>query len=214
LKNVYFISGLGADHRAFSFLDLSFCHPVHIEWIPPNPGESLQHYALRLRTTIPESAPTIVGLSFGGMLLCEMAKHDNKMIGLMISSIKQSSELPGYYRLLEYLPIYKILPAPFLKRIAIFLRFLFGVTDKYRQLVLKEMIAATDPYFLKWSISAIVGWRNTVKPANIINIHGTHDRILPYRNVKADITLKNGTHMMPFNNVEEITGFLQTHVSR
>jgi hypothetical protein len=33
MKKVYFISGLGADKRAFSFLDLSFCEPVFINWI-------------------------------------------------------------------------------------------------------------------------------------------------------------------------------------
>jgi hypothetical protein len=48
LKKVYFISGLGADKRAFSFLDLSFCEPVFIEWIKPLKNETLQGYALRL----------------------------------------------------------------------------------------------------------------------------------------------------------------------
>ena len=54
MKKVYFISGLGADKRIFSFLDLSFCEPVFIDWITPLKNESLESYALRLRKQIPD----------------------------------------------------------------------------------------------------------------------------------------------------------------
>ncbi|HLG39082.1 MAG TPA: hypothetical protein VI461_05410, partial [Chitinophagaceae bacterium] len=68
MKKVYFISGLGGDKRVFSFLDLSFCEPVFIEWIKPLKKESLESYALRLRNQIPEKNPVIVGVSLGGMM--------------------------------------------------------------------------------------------------------------------------------------------------
>ena len=55
---VYFLSGLGADKTVFQFLDLDFCEPVFIEWIPPHKNESLPDYALRLKDYyhIPENA--------------------------------------------------------------------------------------------------------------------------------------------------------------
>ena len=59
MKKVYFISGIGADKRVFSFLDLSFCEPVFLDWIAPNKQESLESYALRLRNEIPEAHPVI-----------------------------------------------------------------------------------------------------------------------------------------------------------
>ena len=115
MKKVYFISGLGADKRAFSFLDLSFCEPQFIEWIKPLEKESLKSYALRLRKQIPEEHPTVVGVSFGGMLATEMAKEDKLMNVIIIASNKSSAEFPAYLRVGKYLPVYKWLPEKLIK---------------------------------------------------------------------------------------------------
>ena len=99
MQKVFFISGLGADKRSFSFLDLSFCTPVFISWLAPLPKETLVAYALRLRATITELNPTIVGLSFGGMLVTEMAKADASVTPIIISSNKSSSEFPFWLKI-------------------------------------------------------------------------------------------------------------------
>lgn len=49
LKNVFFISGLGADNTIFQFLDLTYCKPVFLDWIKPDKREKLVDYALRLK---------------------------------------------------------------------------------------------------------------------------------------------------------------------
>ena len=69
--NVYFISGLGADKRVFSKLQLDDQFSVnYIEWIAPLKKETLQHYASRLVTQIDTTKPfQLVGLSFGGIRL-------------------------------------------------------------------------------------------------------------------------------------------------
>ncbi len=74
MQNVYFISGLGADKRAFQFLNLRFCNPVFVEWIKPEHEESISDYAARLKDQIRDDHPVIVGLSFGGMIAVEYAK--------------------------------------------------------------------------------------------------------------------------------------------
>src|SRR5436190_22473098 len=99
MKKIYFISGLGADKRVFSFLDLSFCEPIFIDWITPLKKESLESYALRLRQSIPEPEPIIIGISFGGMLATEMAKADNRIKSIIIASNKTSDELPKLFRI-------------------------------------------------------------------------------------------------------------------
>jgi len=119
LKKVYFISGLGADKRIFSNLDLSFCEPVFINWIKPFQKESLENYAYRLSEQIPEINPTIVGMSFGGMLLTEMAKNNPGIKGILISSNKTSIEFPFYWRIAKYFPIYKWVPASLSKNTAL-----------------------------------------------------------------------------------------------
>ncbi|WP_158279612.1 hypothetical protein [Arcicella aurantiaca] len=40
---------------------------------------------------------------------------------------------------------------------------------------------------------------------NIKHIHGTSDRILPYKFVSADVKIKGGGHFMTTNRAEELT---------
>src|SRR5689334_1375050 len=122
MNNVYFISGLGADKRAFSFLDLSFCNPVFIEWIKPLKKETLKEYAIRLRKQIPEPDPVIVGVSFGGMLITEIAKEDHNVKGIIISSNKTKKEFPGIYRAGKYFPIYQWVSSTLLKKMLLAFR--------------------------------------------------------------------------------------------
>lgn len=116
MKKVYFISGLGADKRIFSFLDLSFCEPAFVDWITPLKNESLQGYALRLGKNIPGKDPVIIGISFGGMLATEIAKVNPSAKIIIISSNKTAEEFPFYLRIGRYLPVYKWLPGRFLKQ--------------------------------------------------------------------------------------------------
>ena len=68
IMNVYFISGLGADRRAFEKINLPERFSIHhLDWIQHNQGESLNDYAKRLAATIDTTQPfAIVGLSMGG----------------------------------------------------------------------------------------------------------------------------------------------------
>lgn len=54
LKEIYCVSGLGADERVFQKLKFQGYQPVHIQWIEPKPGETIADYAQRLTTQIKE----------------------------------------------------------------------------------------------------------------------------------------------------------------
>ena len=207
MKKVYFISGLGADKRAFSFLDLSFCEPQFIEWIKPLEKESLKSYALRLRKQIPEEHPTVVGVSFGGMLATEMAKEDKLMNVIIIASNKSSAEFPAYLRVGKYLPVYKWLPEKLIKNQTV-LNWVLGVEKDEQRKLINAIVADIDPYFLKWAIDAILHWKETSIPETVKHIHGTADKLLPYRLTKADHTIEGGTHMMTFYKHKEISDLL------
>jgi pimeloyl-ACP methyl ester carboxylesterase len=209
MKKVYFISGLGADRRVFSFLNLSFCEPVFVEWIKPARKESLESYALRLRKTIPSADPVIVGLSFGGMLATEMAKADPLAKAIIISSTKTAKELPWYLRAGRYLPFYKWMPGKMMKRSAHMIKWMFGRNGKEQKKVFLQIIRDTDTDFTKWAISAILNWQNQQVPENLIHMHGTADRLLPHRLVKADFLIKGGNHVMPIDSHEEISALLK-----
>lgn len=208
MQKVYFISGLGADKRAFSFLDLSFCEPVFVDWINPLKKESLKDYALRLREQISEEHPTVVGVSFGGMLAAEMAKADNLMKAIIIASSKSADEFPAYLRFGKYFPVYKWLPGKLLKTGR--LNWILGAQGEEQKKLMRTIIADADPAFLKWAIGAILTWNEKMASPNVKHIHGTADRLLPFRYVKADFIIKGGTHMMSINKPSEISAVLKS----
>ena len=209
MKKVYFISGLGADKRVYSFLDLSFCDPVYINWIDPIKNESLESYALRLRKTIPQPDPVIVGISFGGMLATEMAKADPQIKAIIISSSKTADEFPAYLRIGKYIPFYRWMPGAMMKRSAYLIKWFFGRNGKEQKKVFLDIIRDMDPHFVKWAITSILHWGNKEIPSNLVHLHGTADRLLPHRYVHADHLVKGGNHVMPMDSHEEVSLLLK-----
>lgn len=206
---VYFISGLGADNTVFQLLDLAFCKPVFIEWIKPKPKEPLPHYALRLKEAyaVPDDA-VIAGLSFGGMLAAEIAKAFPATKVILLSSAKTKNEIPAFYKLGKYLPMYKWLPAIMQKTIMQALVYRFGVGSKTGRRIYSNVVKRADISFNNWAIWALLHWNNTIIPANITHIHGTADKILPYCK-SANITIPNAGHLMVMENAPEVSVILK-----
>jgi pimeloyl-ACP methyl ester carboxylesterase len=209
LPTVYFISGLGADKRVFSFLDLSFCDPVFIEWVKPIKNESLQGYAIRLKDQIKEANPIIVGVSFGGMLATEIVKADPGIKTILISSSKTKSEIPKIFRIGKYLPVYKLILNSLFKKVVFISKPFLSAEGTEQKKVVQQIINDIDPNFLKWALGSILNWDNKVVPQNLIHIHGTADKLLPCRLVKADYLIKDGKHLMVMDKHSEITALLK-----
>lgn len=206
---VYFISGLGANKRAFNFLDLSFCEPVFIDWPKPGHGETLPEYAARLRETIKDENPIIVGVSLGGMIATEMAKNDPNIKAIIISSNKCSKEFPGYLRMWRHFPVYKWVPEKVVKLTRGITKRLVGLKGEEQRKLFAQILEETDHKFTVWAIDAILAWNNTTIPPNVIHIHGSRDTLLPSRYVKADYIIKGGRHIMIMDYAEEISVLLR-----
>lgn len=206
---LYFLSGMGADKRVFQFLDLSFCEPVFIDWIKPKEKENLQSYALRIREQMGEENPSIVGLSFGGMLAAEIAKTNPEIKAVIISSCKIHSELPPYFKAVKNFRAYRALPHSFIRALTVRSGWLFGARGARQLKIFKSIIQESNLSFDYWALDSIAGWRNTEVPANVKHIHGTADLILPYRYVHPDFTVKGGTHLMVMNQHKEISSILK-----
>jgi len=209
VMKVFFISGLGADKTVFQFLDLSFCEPVFIEWVSPLKNETLQEYALRLKDAyIPDNA-MIVGLSFGGMIATEIAKKYPEIKAILISSSKTKYELPPYYRLAKFLPIYRLLSNASVKWFMLHAKWLLGLNNKIQEKIYEDLIKRSDPFFNRWAINAIVTWKNTEIPTNLFHIHGTYDKVLPYKNVTCNYTIEKGQHLMVMQYADVISSLLK-----
>lgn len=209
MKNVYFISGLGASKKAFTFLDLSFCNPIFIEWIEPLKNESLPNYAKRLSTQIKEQDATIIGLSFGGMLATEIAKNNPSMQVIIVSSNKTYKEFPKLLKIGKYLPLYKWLPNNSMKKSSKFFAWLLGAKGKEQRIIQQQIVQETNPIFTKWAIYSILHWQNKIVPTNLIHIHGTADKLLPFKVVKANYKITKGEHLMIMDQADEISILLK-----
>ncbi|MEI9808509.1 MAG: alpha/beta hydrolase [Bacteroidota bacterium] len=166
------------------------------------------HYVCAGRYLKPN--PVIVGISFGGMLVTEMAKADRYIQGIIIASSKTTKEFPQYLRAAKYFPVYNWLPGKMLKRSAYMAKWVLGKNEKEQKRIILEIIRDTDIDFVKWAFTAIIKWRNEVIPDNIVHIHGNADRLLPFRLVKADHIIEGGPHVLPLDKHEEISRLLKT----
>lgn len=209
MQKVHFIPGLGADSRSFGFLDLSYCDAGFVKWITPNPKEKLASYAERLFECIGDEEAAIVGLSFGGMLATEIAKAHPLTKVIIIASSKTHLEIPGYLRLWRHFPIYKLHSNRIKNSAGGFVLNVLGAKGAEQKKLQLQIMKDSDPAFTRWAMGAIVNWNNTVVPKNIIHIHGTADKLLPYRYVKADYAIKDGEHVMIMDRAEEVSQLLK-----
>lgn len=208
--DVYFISGLGADERAFERIYLPSKYNIHhLNWITPIDNETIFDYGIRLTQKIDKNKPFIlIGLSFGGMIVSSIYEQLKPFKAIVISSAKSRNELPFYFRIVGFLNFNRILPYKFLKRTNPLYYYLFGVSTKDEKKLLDQIVEQTEFKFLKWSVNQIVKWDKKTYSPNLIHIHGTEDRILFYKNIKANFTVKGGKHFMIYTNAKQVNTIL------
>jgi hypothetical protein len=208
--NIYLISGLGADKRVFSKLVFSASHVIkHIEWISPISNEDLSSYAIRLSKQINEAEPfCLVGVSFGGMIAVELNKFMRPLQTIVISSASTNAQIPWYYKIVGRLKIYTLVPVKILKAPTALTFWFFGTKTEEEKFLLTQILKDTDGRFLKWAISKITNWDQKIMLKGIYQVHGTADRIFPAAFIKADLEVRNGSHLMVYSKNEIITSIL------
>jgi pimeloyl-ACP methyl ester carboxylesterase len=207
MKDIYLLSGLGADKRVFDFIDFSGFRVNHVDWIEPAGNESIESYAKRLLVQIKTNRPVLIGVSFGGMVAVEIAKLIETEKVIVISSATTKLDIPIYFRIVGQLRLSKLIPPRFLKTTNSLTYWFFGAETEKENELLRVIIEETDDRFLNWALDKIANWENQTLPTNVVHIHGTNDKILPLR--KADFEVSNGGHLMVVNKAEEISGLIR-----
>jgi pimeloyl-ACP methyl ester carboxylesterase len=203
-RELYLLSGLGADHRVFRHLDFPGYEPRFVEWIDPREGESIAEYAVRLTASLGQN-PTLLGVSFGGMIAIEIAKKISAEKVVIISSAKTHHQIPGS-PLGRKLRLQALLPTRLMLTPNPILYWLFGVHTKAERTLLRAILADTDEKFFSWAVDQLLKWKNESVPSNTISIHGSKDRLLPVKN--ADYIVDGGGHLMVLNKADEINSIL------
>ena len=202
---IYCFSGLGADKRAFRYLNLAPHELVHIDWIDHLKNETLEQYALRIKPEISNDKPfALMGLSLGGMIAVEVSKHIKPEKLIIISSIVSRDEMPAKYKLAGQLGLHKLIPLWFFKKPNWLTNYFFGAKTAKSKKLMTDILGNAHFEFLKWAISAMLGWKNTSKPG-CIRIHGTDDHILPIGNLHIEHRIEGAGHFMIVNKADELS---------
>jgi hypothetical protein len=201
---VYAIPGLGTTEKLYKNLSIKGVEIIVLKWPPPEREDTMSSYAEKFLTQINTSQPfCLLGVSFGGMLCCELSEIISAKKIFLISTCKKRDELPWFIKLFKHVPFHKIISENLHRKMAYEGRWFIGFGTALIPEYLGMINSMSDHYF-KNCINIIVNWNRKESPKNYIHIHGDADRLLPYKYVKTDYTIKNGSHAMIVFQAEEI----------
>jgi pimeloyl-ACP methyl ester carboxylesterase len=210
--HIYFMPGLGASSNIFEHLRLDFDkYSLHyLEWlIPTDKNEDILAYATRLVQNIKEPNPVLIGVSFGGIMVQEIARILKTDKVIIISSVKSHAELPKGMQIAKTTGIYKLFPSQYLESLGGFAKEYLGKKVKKRVELYEKYQNILDPLYLDWSFKTILHWQKNYKTLNLYHIHGKDDKIFPVKYISNYIPVKNGTHIMILNKAKEISKILE-----
>ncbi|MFT6963604.1 MAG: pimeloyl-ACP methyl ester carboxylesterase [Flammeovirgaceae bacterium] len=213
--DLHLFSGLGADRRLYQYLKFpDYCNVNYIDWLSPiKKNETLYNYCQRLAWSIDSGRPhSIMGISFGGIIAKEMAKITNPEKIILISSIKQPSEFPPYFKAMKPIGLHNLFAPKFLKGFAKFAKRAFGVKNDEGSKLFADMVDKTPDDFFPWAITQMLEWTNAEIPENLVHLHGTNDIIFPHKYIKDFIPIEKGSHAMTMEFPDQITTILTKEI--
>ena len=198
---VYFMPGLAASSTIFERikLDESVFEMCLLEWEIPELKESLSDYAVRISKKIKHENPFLIGVSFGGILVQEMAKHIDVRKVIIISSVRSSLEFPRRMKIGKTTKAYKLIPMKLILNIENLAKYSFGEKVNKRIKLYEKFLAMRDIRYLQWAVENVILWDRNEIDQNVIHIHGDQDEVFPIKYIKSCIIVKGGTHIMILN---------------
>ncbi len=117
LIHVYLMPGMAANPTIFEHIKLPEDQfEIHwLDWIIPLKDESLTDYAKRMTKQIKHDNIVLLGVSFGGILVQEMAKFVKVRKLFVVSSVISKNQLPKRFKIARKTKAYKLLPTQLIR---------------------------------------------------------------------------------------------------
>lgn len=209
---VYAIPGLGTTEKLYENLQFKNATLKVLDWPVPERNDTMQSYAKKFLPQIDVSQPFyLCGVSFGGMLCSELSKITSPQKTFLISTCKNRKELPFFIRLLKHIPLHLYVSEKKHRQMAYHGRWIVGFGKAYIPEFLGMVNAMKENYF-KYCINIITTWEAKDLPKNFIHIHGTNDRLLSHKCVKANYLIKDGSHAMVVFRAEEVIEVIEKYL--
>jgi len=190
--------GLAASSSIFERIVLpeNLFEIVLLEWEIPIENETLQEYAKRISQKIIHPDPVLIGVSFGGILVQEMARFVDTRKVIIISSVKRNLEFPRRMKVAKTTKAYKLIPTALFANVENLTQFSFGVKINQRLKLYEKFLRIRDKRYLDWAVEQVILWDRTVVDENVFHIHGDADDVFPIKYIQNCIVVKGGTHIM------------------
>ena len=170
---------------------------VHLlDWEIPFEKESLKAYAQRMASKVTQQDVVLIGVSFGGVLVQEMAQFLNVRKVIIISSIKSNLEMPIAMKVAKTTKVYKLFPTRMANNLELLSKFSFGTLIKQRIKLYEKFLSVREKSYLDWAIEQMMLWNRSEIDPKVIHIHGDADAVFPIKYINNCIVVKGGTHIM------------------
>lgn len=198
MTKVYFVPGMAAGPEIFERIRLpEERYEVEIlEWLIPEPNETIEAYSKRMADRVDGESPILVGVSFGGVVVQEMKAFIPKAKVVIISSVKSKEELPRRFMLARRSKLYRMLPTGLVVSAKDLTRFAIGPRTKRRLELYNVYLSVRDKRYLDWAIKEMVCWDRPEADPEVKHIHGDRDIVFPIRNIQQVEVVRGGTHAM------------------
>lgn len=209
---VYLMPGLAASSTIFEKIALpkDVFEMMPLEWEIPLDNESLTDYAKRITEKIKHENPVLIGVSFGGILVQEMAKYIDARKVIIISSVKSNLEFPRRMKIAKTTKAYKLIPMSLILNVESLAKFSFGAKINQRLKLYEKFLSVRDIGYLDWAVEQVILWDRIAVDENIIHIHGSADDVFPMKYITNCIVVKGGTHVMILNKYKWFNANLPT----
>tara|TARA_R100000935_G_scaffold42923_1_gene65215 strand:+ start:37113 stop:37868 length:756 start_codon:yes stop_codon:yes gene_type:complete len=205
--HVYFVPGLAAGKEIFKNIRLPEDRfKTHIiEWLIPEKNEPIDLYAKRMAAAVTHENAVLVGVSFGGVMVQEMAHFLRLKKVIIISSVKSRTEFPRRLKIARITKLYKLVPTRIMLSSDDLTKFAIGPKSRKRLELYQAFLHVRSARYLNWAIENMVCWQPKKPAGETIHIHGDADIIFPIKNIDNCKVIEGGTHIMLLNKGSKIS---------
>jgi len=215
-NKIYAIPGLGTDRRIFSRLELPNLSPL--EWLTPDPQETLVNYSYRMSQQITQPYPILLGVSFGGIVAQEIAARMDISRLILISTIVEPNERSWQLEFMRHIPLYKLTKGDWRIRTLPYWAKWYGITDHSEIELLQRMFSRFSDTYRMWAIEQVISWKGLSSPLPIptLRLHGSKDPLFPCQKIKSDevIFIQGGDHFMIYRKPLHVTQHIQRWLTK
>jgi pimeloyl-ACP methyl ester carboxylesterase len=207
-SRILLLTGMTPDHRIFDRMLPLLPNASVVPWIAPRSYESIPQYAARLASTLsPTEDCVICGVSFGGIVARELAHQVSAKCCIQISSIRDSSQLPPWFRLLRG---FSFLGFEHMLAVVGQLAVLMPRRVRTRSTSRLTKLAGPKGAWHRWATTAVLRWKARIELDSIplVQIHGDSDSTFPVRYVSPNVVISSGGHVLPLTHANQIASII------